>query len=268
MNTLKLILGIIAAVLCFQKSSFSQEVPEKDIESENGEVYTIVEQMPVFEGGEAAMFKYLADSTVYPELSMDNGHQGTVYLSFVVETDGSVTDVEILRGVTKELDEEAIRVVNSMNKRWQPGYQRGNAVRVKYNLPIKFILRNPEPLPSETVVLNNESVPAAEEEEIYTLVDVMPEFDGGLGELFMYLGKNTVYPAAARKQGQQGVVHVTFIIEKTGELSNFRILRGVSEDLDAEALRVVKSTNGKWTPGYHKGNPVRVQYNIPLRFNL
>lgn len=144
MNTLKLILGIIAAVLCFQKSSFSQEVPEKDIESEVGVVYTIVEQMPEYKDGNDAMHSYIAANLKYPEAALKKGEEGVVYLTFVVEKNGALSNIKILRGVSKELDEEAIRVVKTMNKDWSPGIQRGEKVRVIYNLPVRFVIKGSE----------------------------------------------------------------------------------------------------------------------------
>lgn len=103
------------------------------------------------------------------------------------------------------------------------------------------------------------------EEPSLTIVEVMPEFPEGLEAMYTYLGKEVEYPSEALEAGIQGVVYVNFIIEKDGQLSGARILRGVSPLLDAEALRVVQGMP-KWTPGMQSGKPVRVQYNLPIRF--
>jgi len=100
----------------------------------------IVEIMPEFPGGEAAMNRYLATSLKYPENAKELGIQGKVYISFVVEKDGSITEVNLLRGIGGGCDEEALRVVMEMPK-WHPGSQQGKTVRVSYNLPVRFTLR-------------------------------------------------------------------------------------------------------------------------------
>jgi len=109
-------------------------------ESEDAPVFFIVEDMPEFPGGEAALRKYIAQSVKYPVIAQENGIQGRVYVSFVVNTKGKVTDVKIARGVDPNLDKEAIRVVNAMPA-WKPGKQRGKAVKVSYTVPINFVLQ-------------------------------------------------------------------------------------------------------------------------------
>ncbi|MCW3083181.1 MAG: Protein TonB [Bacteroidetes bacterium] len=103
---------------------------------------TIVEQMPTFPGGEAEMMKYIQKNVQYPQVEKEAGISGTCYVTFVVEKDGSITDVKVLRGVSggPGCDREAIRVVKSMPG-WKAGKQNGREVRVQFNLPIKFTLR-------------------------------------------------------------------------------------------------------------------------------
>lgn len=97
--------------------------------------------MPEFEGGEQALFQYLADNTKYPEMAREAGVSGKVYLSFVVNTDGSITDIKVLKGIGYGCDEEAKRVVRNMPL-WNPGMNNGRPVRVAYNLPFGFKLQN------------------------------------------------------------------------------------------------------------------------------
>ncbi len=111
-----------------------------DEEEEEGEVFFVVEDMPEFPGGEQALHRYLAESVRYPTIAQENGIQGRVYVKFVINTDGSVTDVQIARGVDPSLDKEALRVVRNMPK-WEPGKQRGEPVRVSYTVPINFVLQ-------------------------------------------------------------------------------------------------------------------------------
>ena len=115
-----------------------EEEPEEEVVEE--EIFTIVENMPEFPGGTTALFKYLGKNIKYPAMAKDAGIKGKVYVTFVVDRDGSIADVKVLRGIGGGCDEEAVRVVKSMPK-WAPGKQRGKAVRVQYNLPINFILK-------------------------------------------------------------------------------------------------------------------------------
>ncbi len=103
------------------------------------EIFTVVEESPSFPGGDVARIKFLQQNIVYPQMARESGIQGTVYVTFVVERNGNVTDVRILRGIGGGCDEEAVRVIKAMPK-WQPGKQRGKPVRVQFNMPIKFTL--------------------------------------------------------------------------------------------------------------------------------
>ena len=114
------------------------EVVEDDVVEQ--EIFKIVEEMPAFPGGEAKLMEYVAKNVKYPQIARETGVQGRVYVNFVVEPDGSVSNVSVLRGIGGGCDEEAIRVVKSMPK-WKPGKQRGKAVRVSYMLPVNFKLQ-------------------------------------------------------------------------------------------------------------------------------
>ncbi len=103
-------------------------------------VFDVVEEMPSFPGGNGALMSYLNGNTKYPVVAQENGVQGRVIVSFVVERDGSISDVRVARSVDPSLDREAQRVVKSM-PRWTPGKQNGSAVRVKYTVPVVFRLQ-------------------------------------------------------------------------------------------------------------------------------
>ena len=106
----------------------------------SNKVFDVVEEMPHFPGGPAALQAFLSSNTKYPVVAQENGVQGRVIVSFVVERDGSITDVKVVRSVDPSLDREATRVVKSM-PRWSPGKQNGSAVRVKYTVPVVFRLQ-------------------------------------------------------------------------------------------------------------------------------
>lgn len=113
----------------------------EEVEEVEEEVFVVVEKMPEFPGGQAALFKYLSENVKYPVIAQENGIQGRVICQFVVNKDGSIVDVEVVRsGGDASLDKEAVRVIKSMPK-WHPGQQRGKPVRVKYTVPVNFKLQ-------------------------------------------------------------------------------------------------------------------------------
>ncbi len=114
--------------------------PPAPKEEVTNKVFDVVEVMPSFPGGQGALMSYLNSHTKYPVVAQENGVQGRVTVSFVVERDGSITDVHVVRSVDPSLDREAARVVSSMPN-WQPGKQNGSAVRVKFNVPVQFKLQ-------------------------------------------------------------------------------------------------------------------------------
>ena len=103
-------------------------------------VYEVCEQMPIFEGGDAALLKYLRENLKYPDKTKDRGVQGRLVIGFIVEKDGSLTDVKVLRPVDIDLDAEVLRLVKGMPK-WIPGCQDEQLVRVRYNVPVSFRLK-------------------------------------------------------------------------------------------------------------------------------
>lgn len=128
-----------------EDDSENQEVPDVtdfgDYEGEDtgeAQIFQVVEDMPAFPGN---VTKWISKNVKYPVLAMENGIQGKVFVQFVIEKDGSITDVKVSRGVDASLDKEAVRVVKAMPK-WKPGKQRGKPVRVSYTLPIFFQLAN------------------------------------------------------------------------------------------------------------------------------
>ena len=106
----------------------------------SNKVFDVVEEMPSFPGGQGALMSFLNSNIKYPVVAQENGVQGRVIVGFVVERDGSITDVKVMRSVDPSLDREAQRVVRAM-PRWKPGKQNGSAVRVKYTVPVVFRLQ-------------------------------------------------------------------------------------------------------------------------------
>jgi len=256
-----------------------------------------VEKMPVFPGGDMAMMEFLSKNIKYPVEAQKKELQGRVVVSFVVEKDGSLSDVKVAKSVDPQLDEEALRVVKSMPN-WTPGMHNGKTVRVKYYVPISYRLNGPatktdgQTAPALRPADSPTAQPSASSgEKPYEVVEQMPEFPGGMRAMMEYLSSNVKYPVEAQKMGEQGRVIVGFIVEKDGTVSNAKVVKSnrfvlaqvpteggvvtkletsegpVIHELEAEALRVVQSMP-KWTPGKQKGKAVRVKYNLPVSFRL
>jgi len=109
--------------------------------AQENNIYTVVDEMPSFVGGQIALSNYISVNLRYPDEAKKNQKEGIVYASFIVEKDGSITNVSIVKGIGYGCDEEVVRVLSAMPK-WLPGKQKGNPVRVKLNLPVNFSLKN------------------------------------------------------------------------------------------------------------------------------
>ena len=148
--------ALVFMASCKRKTKVQEQVMEGtkvEVKAETGEdtaqiksadptdkAYEVVEQMPTFKGGDAALMKYLSENIKYPEAAEKAGEQGRVVVNFIVEKDGAVSNVKVVRSVTPTLDAEAVRVIKAMPK-WVPGKQDGKLVRVKYNVPVSFRLQ-------------------------------------------------------------------------------------------------------------------------------
>ena len=224
------------------------------------DVFFIVEEMPEFPGGQDALRAFIKATLKYPEVAKENGIHGKVFVNFVVAKDGSVTDTKIIRGVDPSLDKEALRIVNNLPK-WKPGTQRGEAVKVSYTVPVNFQLQEGN--------TNNDNLAGSgnPDKPTFTMFEEMPQFPGGVEALKTYVASTMKYPVIALENGIYGQVFVKFVVEKTGNVTNARISRGVDPSLDKEALRIVNSLP-KWEPGTQNGETVDVAYELPINFNL
>jgi TonB family protein len=234
--------------------------------SKEDTVYQIVEQMPQYTGGEEAMMKYVAENIKYPQAAKDKNISGRVFVGFVIEKDGSVSNVKVVRGIGGGCDEEAARVIKEMPK-WKPGMQKGKPVRVNYMMPIFFKLDDGQPAKSVKKEKASNPDMTPDKNGVYQIVEEMPQYPGGENALMDYVSKNVVYPKEAQEKGISGRVFVSFIVEKDGSVSNVDVKRGIGGGCDDEAVRVIKAMP-KWKPGKMKGKPVRVSYMMPITFRL
>ena len=204
---------------------------------------------PSFNGGDANKFsKWVNENLNYPENCKKEGICGRVTLTFTVTETGKVTDVKVLRGVHEDLDKEALRVVSS-SPDWTPGMKDGKPVAITYTFPIIFQTKKPD----------TEAVP-------FQSVETKPSFNGGdANEFSKWVNENLNYPENCKKEGICGRVTLTFTVTETGKVTDVKVLRGVHEDLDKEALRVV-SSSPDWTPGMKNGKPVPITFTFPVIF--
>jgi TonB family protein len=268
----------------------SAPMPKVGVPNKDG-IYTIVEQQPEFPQGQKAMFEWLGQNIKYPAKARENGVEGTVYIGFVVQKDGFLSDVTVKRGISSDCNEEAVRVISAMPK-WKPGMQEGKAVAVAYTLPIKFKLeQTKQPEPKGVVIFENLKT-ENNDNSVLTIVDELPQFVGGQDTMFRWLMQNIKYPKEAREKRAEGTVYVGFVVEKDGSITDVAIKREPSYPKDTlkimevngiqgiklinskaegslgrEAVRVI-SAMPKWKAGRNQGQPVRVAYTLPIKFKL
>jgi TonB family protein len=239
-------------------------------------VYEVVEIQPSPPGGMAGWNKYLMENLRYPTNAQRKGIEGTVIVAFVVNIDGTTTDIEILRSVGGGCDEEVIRIVKGSPK-WTPGMQRGTPVRTRMRLPLRFMLGGTDPSRDSTEVsLNAVPLPPATDGQdssqegaalFFDVVDTPPSPVGGFDAWSRHLSENLTYPTSARMKGIQGTVLVSFIVNTDGTIEGIELVQGIGGGCDEEAIRIIKSSPS-WTPGMIKGKAVRTRMKIPIGFRL
>jgi TonB family protein len=238
--------------------------------------FVSLESQPTFPGGMGKFYAYLKENLRYPAEAKANKVEGHVFLSFVVEKDGSLMDIKVDRKLGGGTDEEAVRILRESPK-WLPGTQGGNAVRVKYNIPISFKLTPAisatgsfTATPTSNTSGSSEFIASpTQEEKIHDFVslDKQPTFPGGMAQFYQFLKRTVRYPKEAQEENIQGKVFLSFVVEKNGELTNIKVDRKLGGGTDEEAIRVMK-LSPHWIPGVLDKKPVRVKYNIPISFTL
>ncbi len=253
----------------------------KKSDGSEDDVFLYVEEMPKFPGSTEAMYLYLYDNIKYPNEDREKGLQGMVIVNFIVQPDGHLSDIKVLRGVSPGLNAEAIRVIESMNdmpERWTPGRQDGKNVPVKFTLPIKFKLQSDkadadpkESSHEDSKVVVTALAPSTSSNFPYTYVDQMPSFPGGTYQLYKYISSSLKYPAEDKMNGIEGQTIAQFIVSVEGVLQDIRIVRSVTPAMDAEVIRILESMNTmpqRWNPGRHNNQFVPVIFTLPVKFML
>ena len=240
------------------------------------------DQMPTFKDcpeGDVACTKeklraYIDENLKYPKEAKDAQTGGAAIVSFVIEKNGKVSEVETMVDPGMGIGKEAIRVIQSLNKsklKWRPGVNEGKKVRVKMIQSVQFNMEleaKPEAEKTEEV---------APGEEVFMTVEEMPKFEGcaeltteeaqrcTFNGIVKHVQTNLKYPEEAKLKNVEGMVLVSFVVDKSGKLRDAKVIQALSPECDKEALRVVSSIPN-WTPGMLSGNAVHVRMNIPIQF--
>lgn len=254
--------------ICFIQSTFSQH-KEPTIKSDPDAIVNSstknsrVDSQPEFPGGPEALYNDFIKNNY--RMPIVKNLKGKVYVSFIVETNGTLSDIKILRDIGYGTGEEAIRVLK-LSPRWTPAKRDNKYVRWNYSFPITVNGINSDESLEFYERNNNNRVSEVIEDEnpVYNTagIEVRPEFPGGQEALNKYLKDNYKNP----QKDLKGRVYATFIIEKDGSLTDIKILRDLGYGTGAEAIRVLKESP-KWTPGKQNDKVVRVLYSMPIAVN-
>jgi TonB family protein len=238
--------------------------PAPSMQDVPSEVFVVVEEMPVFPGGDEALRKFVSDNVKFPEQAKVKNITGRVILRFCVKYDGTIDKVQVLKSVDPLLDAEAIRVVKMLPK-WQPGKQGGKPVNVWYSMPVVFGLLSEGKNSMQSFSQPRYMLKGTD--TIYLTVTEKPIFIGGSYALYKFKRDNLKYPDAAKSNNLGGTVNVQFIVNENGSLSDLSISSGISPSLDAEVLRVAKLMPA-WKPGKENGRPVKVRITTFFNFDI
>ena len=271
---MKRIYLILTAFMAATSFGYAQEDKSEPAKNDSKDLFIDYEEMAQFPGGEQECFKFLAANVRYPAECQEQGIQGRVIVSFVINTDGSIEEIKTMRSPDPALSKEAERVVGLMPK-WKPAMMQGKAVRSRFNLPIMFRLKTDEPQKPDSVKtdLAANDVPQAataansDDERVYEVVETNAQFPGGEQECYKWLAQNMRYPAKAQEEGIQGRVIVSFVVNKDGSIVDVKTLRSPHSSLTKEAERLVKSMP-KWKPATQGSKTVRSRFSLPLMFSL
>lgn len=223
---------------------------------QDDKVYQKVDTYPLFNGKNAAVSfrEYIGKNLKFPSNIVSKDKRSNIYVQFIVEKDGSVSNVKILKGLDKTVDDQLVDLVKN-SRGWTAGVRNGEKVRVSYTLPVNFSIEK--------------KVNEEDESEVFFIAEEMPTFNGKEASLGFreYVAANLKYPEEAIKKNIQGNVYVQFNVNKDGTVSDVKVSRGVDPTLNEEALRIVRNSPN-WEPGKQRGKNVKVSFTFPIKFQL
>lgn len=264
-RTLNLLLLCLTVLTAYAHPSQSNMLKMQQDSIPTDSVYEVVEEMPSFPGGQKAMMAFLAKNIQYPE-ELQNV-RGRIVAQFIVEKDGKLSDIKVIRGLEPYLDQETVYAIHAMPN-WIPGKQHGEPVKVRYTIPVTFRPpQNENGQPNVKTV--GELMGHIERLGIMSNNDtiIVPQFPGGEEALQAYLKEHVKYPSASKKRKEQGTVIVSFVVMTDGNRRLVKVKEGVSDRLDAEALRVVNDMP-KWIPGKKGDTTTNVITSVKIEFKL
>lgn len=249
--------------------AFSQEEPV----DQDTTIYKVVEVMPRFPGCEqldttlavlnecaqASLLNFIYQNVRYPLEARQQNIEGTVVLTFVVEKDGTISNLQVIKDIGGGCAGEALRVVGAMNEigiRWKPGLQGGEVKRVQFNLPVRFRLE--EPLPYVFI----------QRDTVYVELESEPAFQGGEAGLTAFIDANLKYPSFAYDSCWVGDMDVSILIYPDASIKvlDTKDYNNLGFDFQFEAIQVTTATDGRWEPGRFEGRAVPAVYEFNLAF--
>lgn len=251
---------VFVSILCFSMALKGQNNNLNSTDKD--EIVEFADQTPEFPGGYPAMEQFIQKHLKYPDSALDKNIQGTVFLKFLVHSDGRISNIKIIKDIGYGCGLEGKRVLESMPP-WTPGKMNGKPVTTPIQIPIKFVIRNNYANQADSIIANEHKKPVG---EVYDYVEKAPLFPGGHTAMQDFLKERVQYPEAAKRARVKGKVLVSAIVDKDGNLTDFEILKDLGYGCGAEALRVCKMMP-KWTPGQRDGQIVNSIVRIPVIFS-
>lgn len=253
--------------------SFSVSAQNYPISSSDN-IYEEPDIMPIFVGGTGEMHSFISKNLSYPADAVERNAQGLVVYTFVVEKDGTLSNFNIIHKADPLLNDEALRILKNMPP-WRPARHKGEIVRAETYVPMYFKLNKNAQGQQSTKTSSSATAKAyaktdrsiLENNEIFTIVDKMPEYEYGESGLSKFIAHNIRYPKEAMQQGVEGRILCSFIVGTDGSISNIEVVNGLTKDLDDEAIRVL-GLMPKWKAGENNGVKVNVKCLLPIDFNI
>jgi TonB family protein len=265
---MKNLIKATACITYFMLSTFSYSnandfyAQQKEANRKADYVYVQVDENPAYLDGLEGLEKLMKENLKYPKNALENNIVGLIHLDFIVEKDGSLSDISITRNVKGSgLGEEAKRLL-SLAKKWKSGVKNGEKVRVNRRLNITFSLENNNP----DLKIKLFSPPLPENlDAVYTLNHNQAEPANGVKEFERFLNKNLQYPAGALNKDLEKVVLVNFVVDKDGSLTNIKVLRPGGFGFDEEITRLL-AMSPKWLSGSINEIPVKSSKTMAFKF--
>ena len=247
--------------------------------SSQGDVMVMAELMPCISGCESKKDRderrvctydkidaFLDENLKIPKEALNAGQSGVAVIELIISKEGSVEEMSIVDDPGYGMGEAAMKAMRKMNKMWKPGSHFGEMVDVKLKVPVQFEIPEEEPEPEPVV-----------EPDVYRVVDVMPIFDGCQGKsdaaaknctyeaITSYFKENLKYPAEAKDAGIEGTVNTSFVVDRSGAVTNVQLIDTLGHGCDEEAVRLITEMP-TWVAGVQDGKYVNVELSLPVRF--